>query len=101
MQRWGLFAFLGKQESYLNKAIDPLLIWVVDRNTGMWISGRTAFYVIGSKKVFGPMGYEALPFGSLKEAKRFSLENGGQPMLLHEIRIQKIVPQWKYSQRKE
>jgi nitrous oxide reductase accessory protein NosL len=96
-----LFAFLGKQELYLDNIIDPLLIWVVDRNSGMWISGRTAFYVIRSKKVFGPMGYEALPFSSLKEAENFSIENGGNPILFHEISIQKIVPQWKYRQRKE
>jgi len=96
-----LFAFLGKQNMYVEKTIDPLLIWVVDRNSGMWISGRTAFYVIGSKKVLGPMGYEALPFSSLKEAERFSIENGGDPMLFHEISIQKIVPQWKYNQRKK
>jgi copper chaperone NosL len=96
-----LFAFLGKQDLYVDKTIDPLLIWVVDRNSGMWISGRTAFYVIGSKKVFGPMGYEALPFSSLKEAERFASENGGNSMLFHEISIQKIVPQWNYSQRKK
>jgi nitrous oxide reductase accessory protein NosL len=96
-----LFAFLGKQELYLDKTIDPLLIWVVDRTSGMWISGRSAFFVIGSKKVFGPMGYEALPFSSFKEAERFSIENGGNPKLFNEISIQKIVPQWKYSQRKE
>jgi copper chaperone NosL len=75
-----LFAFLGKQELYVDKTIDPLLIWVVDRNSGMWISGRTAFYVIGSKKVFGPMGYEALPFNSLKEAEEFTLQMGGTPL---------------------
>ena len=92
-----LFAFLGKQELYVDKTIDPLLIWVVDRNSGMWISGRTAFYVIGSKKVFGPMGYEALPFNSLREAEEFTSTNGGDTSIFSEITIQKIVPNWKYS----
>jgi nitrous oxide reductase accessory protein NosL len=96
-----LFAFLGKQDLYVEKNIDPLLIWVVDRNSGMWISGRTAFYVIGSKKVFGPMGYDALPFNSLEEAKRFSIENGGNPFLFNEISVHQIVPQWKYNRYKK
>lgn len=91
-----LFAFLGNQDLYIDSPIDPLLIWVVDRNTGMWISGRTAFYVIGSKKVFGPMGYEALPFNSIKEAKEFTVENGGITTIFSDISIQNMVPNWKY-----
>jgi nitrous oxide reductase accessory protein NosL len=93
-----LFAFLGKQELYVESPLEPLLIWVVDRNAGMWISGRSAFYVVGSKKVFGPMGYEAFPFSSLKEAEEFAAENGGSAIIFGEITIQKIVPQWKYTQ---
>ena len=91
-----LFAFLGKQKLYVDTAINPFLIWVVDRNSGMWISGRTAFYVIGSKKVFGPMGYEALPFNSLKEAEDFAVENGGAAVTFGDVTIQKVVPRWKY-----
>jgi nitrous oxide reductase accessory protein NosL len=91
-----LFAFLGKQDLYVDSLIDPLLIWVVDRNTGMWISGRTAFYVIGSKKAFGPMGYEALPFNSIKEAEEFTVENGGITAIFSDVRIQNVVPNWKY-----
>ena len=94
-----LFAFLGKQALYVDKTIDPLLIWVVDRNSGMWISGRTTFYVIGSKKVFGPMGYEALPFNSLKEAEEFTITNGGSTSIFSEVTIQKVVPNWKYSDK--
>jgi nitrous oxide reductase accessory protein NosL len=94
-----LFAFLGKQELYVEKTIDPLLIWVVDRNSGMWISGRTAFYVVRSKKVFGPMGYEALPFNSLKEAEEFTTTNGGDTSIFSKVTIQKVVPNWKYSDK--
>jgi nitrous oxide reductase accessory protein NosL len=80
----------------VDTAINPFLIWVVDRNSGMWISGRTAFYVIGSKKVFGPMGYEALPFNSLKEAEDFAAENGGAAVAFGDVTIYKVVPKWKY-----
>ena len=91
-----LFAFLGRQTLYIKPAVTPLLIWVVDRNTGMWISGRTAFYVIGSSKVFGPMGHEAFPFNSLQEADAFAAENGGTTAIFREVTIDKVVPLWKY-----
>jgi len=94
-----IFAFLGKQDLYVDAPVDPLLIWVVDRHTGMWISGRTAFYVIGSKKVFGPMGYEALPFNAYKEAKEFAVENGGKTAIFSDVTIEKVVPGWKYPER--
>ena len=91
-----LFAFLGKQAQYVDTPVVPLLIWVVDRNAGLWISGRAAFYVIGSQKVFGPMGYEALPFNSAQEAEAFAAENGGQTTIFSEIAIQDVVPGWQY-----
>ena len=56
-----MFAFMDNPSKYVGRPLDPFLIWVVDRNTGMWISGFAAFYVIGSTKEFGPMGYEAFP----------------------------------------
>lgn len=89
-----LFAFLGGQTRYVDAPIDPFLIWVVDRNTGMWISGRTAFFVVGSSKVFGPMGHEAFPFNSRVEAQGFALENGGRPLGFDQVTIDQIVPQW-------
>jgi nitrous oxide reductase accessory protein NosL len=94
-----LFAFLGKPEAYVDAAMEPLLIWVVDRTSGMWISGRTAFYVLGSKKVFGPMGYEALPFNSRSEAEAFAAKNGGETTSFNDITIQKVVPGWQYPQK--
>jgi len=92
-----LFAFLGKQHLYIDPPIDPLLIWVVDHNTGMWISGRAAFYVIGSKKVFGPMGYEAFPFNTIKAANEFAVDNGGTITFFNDVTIHNVVPNWKYS----
>ena len=91
-----LFAFLGKQSLYVDTPVEPFLIWVVDRNSGMWTSGRTAFYVIGSSKVFGPMGYEAFPFNSIAEASAFAAENGGTAVNYGDVTIEKIVPGWHY-----
>jgi nitrous oxide reductase accessory protein NosL len=91
-----LFAFLGNQSLYTEPPIKPFLIWVVDRNSGVWTSGRTAFYVIGSSKVFGPMGYEAFPFNSMKEASEFAVQNGGAAVNYGEVTIEKIVPGWQY-----
>jgi nitrous oxide reductase accessory protein NosL len=91
-----LFAFLGNQSLYTEPPIKPFLIWVVDRNSGVWTSGRTAFYVIGSSKVFGPMGYEAFPFNSMKEASEFAVQNGGSAVNYGEVTIEKIVPGWQY-----
>jgi nitrous oxide reductase accessory protein NosL len=94
-----LFAFLGKQDLYVDTPLDPLLIWVVDHNTGMWMSARTAFYVIGSKKAFGPMGYEAFPFNSIKEANEFAVGNGGMTAIFSDVTIQNVVPNWKYPEQ--
>jgi copper chaperone NosL len=96
-----LFAFMGEQSLYVDPSNidppgDPFLIWVVDRNSGMWTSGRTAFYVIGSSKVFGPMGYEAFPFNSIAEASEFASENGGTAVNYGDVTIEKIVPGWVY-----
>ncbi|GAB6905863.1 conserved exported hypothetical protein [Desulfosarcina cetonica] len=96
-----LFAFLDNPSRYMKSPVEPFLIWVVDRHTGMWISGRTAFYVIGSSKVFGPMGYEALPFNSIAEATAFAAENGGRAVDFGEVRIKAIVPGWEAPNKTE
>lgn len=92
-----LFAFLGRQTLYVKSPVTPFLVWVVDRTSGMWISGRTAFYVIGSTKVFGPMGYEAFPFALLEDADAYSVENGGKVANYGAVTIDKVVPQWRYN----
>ena len=92
-----LFAFLGRQDLYVEKTVTPFLIWVVDRTSGMWISGRTAFYVIGSSSVFGPMGYEAFPFALLEDARSYATENGGTAAGFGTVTIEKVVPQWRYK----
>jgi len=92
-----LFAFLGRQTLYVKSPVTPVLVWVVDRTSGMWISGRTAFYVAGSDKVFGPMGHEAFPFALSSEAAMFAAENGGTVLDYEEVTIDKVVPQWRYA----
>jgi len=92
-----LFAFLGRQDRYLKSPVTPFLVWVVDRTSGMWISGHTAFYVIGSTNVFGPMGYEAFPFALLEDAKAYSAGNGGEVASYGAVTIEKVVPQWQYN----
>jgi nitrous oxide reductase accessory protein NosL len=91
-----LFAFLGSQTHYVQTAVRPHVIWVVDRSSGMWISGRGAFFVIGSTKVFGPMGFEAFPFSTLTDAQDFAARNGGRAVGFEDVSIDKIVPHWKY-----
>ena len=91
-----MFAFLGKPTRYVDHQVTPFLMWVVDRNAGMWISARAAFYAVGSAKVFGPMGYEAFPFNSRREASDFVRENGGQVASFGEVTIHQVVPNWNY-----
>ena len=64
--------------------------------SGIWISGRAAFFVIGSTKVFGPMGFEAFPFSTLMDAQDFAARNGGRAVGFEAVGIDKIVPHWKY-----
>jgi nitrous oxide reductase accessory protein NosL len=91
-----LFAFLGRPSLYVQPERSTHVIWVVDRTTGMWISARAAFYVIGSAKVFGPMGYEALAFGRVEDARAFADRNGGRVAGFVDVTIEKVVPRWKY-----
>ena len=94
-----LFAFLGNQPIYTDNPLEPLLVWVVDRDSGMWISGKAAFYVLGSTQVLGPMGYEALPFALRKKATDFAAQSGGSVAFFDEVSIWKIVPNWQYPKQ--
>jgi nitrous oxide reductase accessory protein NosL len=92
-----IFAFLDEPARYADAKVEPFLIWVVDRATGMWVGARAAYFVIGSQKVFGPMGYEAFPFNSLDDAKIFAAENGGKAVIFGGVTIEKIVPEWNFT----
>lgn len=94
-----LFAFIGNGALYVDRPAAPLFTWVIDRNSGMWISGLAAFYVVGSSTAFGPMGFEAFPFNSLEEARGFAAENGGRTAGFADVTIEKIVPGWRYPEK--
>lgn len=51
-------------------------VWVKDFKTGLWLDGKEAHYVIGSKEM-GPMGKELIPFATEVSAKEFQAANGG------------------------
>lgn len=44
-------------------------IWVKDYESGKWIDGKKAFYVVTSK---GPMGYDLMAFQSRISAQKFA-----------------------------
>lgn len=55
---------------------DITAIWVKGFNSGEWLDGHKAVYVVGSK-VMGPMGKELIPFNNADTAKEFQAANGG------------------------
>jgi len=51
---------------------------------GQWIDAKTAFYVVGSKKM-GSMGPTFASFSNEADAKKFAAENGGKVYKFGEI----------------
>ena len=86
-----LFEFLKFDGKYVKMDIAPLRIWVIDYPTGTWISGRTAYYVVGSGKQ-GPMGWEAFAFDWKKAAKDFTVKEGGKVQAFSKVDIGDIKP---------
>ncbi len=84
-----MFAFLADSAKYAGKKTAPFLMWVIDRETGAWISARTAYYVIGSSQK-GPMGKEAFTFDKIAAAKAFVQNNGGKAVIFQGVTIDKI-----------
>jgi nitrous oxide reductase accessory protein NosL len=85
-----MFAFLKNPDQHAISGFKPQLIWVIDFKSGSWISGRTAYYIVGAKDVYGPMGFEALPFDKKNDADSFVAKNGGRILLFGEVTIEKI-----------
>ncbi|MGA7874646.1 MAG: nitrous oxide reductase accessory protein NosL [Desulfoferrobacter sp.] len=85
-----LFNFLQDSKKYAKTEVKPVMIWVVDYPTGTWISGKTAYYVVGSK-VDGPMGQEAIAFSRQSDAKDFAAKQGGKVLTLQEVTMDKIM----------
>ncbi len=87
-----LFEFLKNPKKYVKGDVKPFLLWVIDYPTGTWISGRTAYYVVGSK-VQGPMGYEAFAFDKKEAAGEFARKDGGKVLSFSDMSADKIKPQ--------
>jgi copper chaperone NosL len=85
-----LFAFLENPDYYVTSGFSPQLIWVIEFNSGRWVSGRSAYYIVGAKGVSGPMGFEALPFYKKSDADSFAGHRGGIMLLFGEVTIEKI-----------
>jgi len=65
---------------YFNNKKGITDILVQDYYTLKTINAKKAFFVVGSD-VYGPMGYELIPFKDKKSAKSFSLEHKGKEVL--------------------
>ena len=85
-----MFAFLKNPGQYGGSGPEPHLIWVTDFNSGSWIGGLSAYYVIGAQNVYGPMGFEAFPFNKKSDAGSFAGKNGGKIFLFKEVTVAKI-----------
>ena len=85
-----LFKFLNDSAKFVGSKVQPFLIWVVDYNSGAWIGGRAAYYVVGSGKK-GPMGKEAFVFDKMVDAKKFAEMHGGKAIIFGGVSIGKIM----------
>jgi nitrous oxide reductase accessory protein NosL len=86
-----LFEFLKHPRKYVKKDVVPFRIWVIDFPTGAWISGKTAYYVAGSRQ-HGPMGLEAIVFDKKKAAGDFVRKEGGKVMVFAQVTIDDVKP---------
>jgi nitrous oxide reductase accessory protein NosL len=81
-----LFNFMNAMDqfdkSHTVGDVDKVL--VKDFNTGEWLNGSDAYYVVGSKKM-GPMGKELIPFSDQDSAMKFHEEYAGSVMLYSQI----------------
>jgi len=85
-----MFTFLENPDRYLKAGFSPQLIWVIEFNSGRWISGRSAYYIVGAQDVYGPMGFEAVPFDKKSDAESFAGQHGGKILLFGDLTIEKI-----------
>jgi len=81
-----MFNFMSSMGQFdkANSMDDVAAIFVKDFNTGEWLNGTDAFYVVGSK-LMGPMGKELIPFKDKAAAMEFHQEQGGNMMGYSEI----------------
>lgn len=89
-----LFEFLKHPREYVKKDVVPFRIWVIDFPTSAWISGKTAYYVTGSRQ-HGPMGLEAIVFNKKKAAGDFAGKEGGKVLTFDQVTPDAIKPDTK------
>lgn len=73
-------------------------IWVKDYYTLAWIDGRAAWYVVGSD-VYGPMGHEFIPFGSVAAAENFRTDHKGTKVLRFDEITEPLVQSMRQGQK--
>jgi nitrous oxide reductase accessory protein NosL len=84
-----LFEFLKHPRKYVKTDATPFRIWVVDYPTGLWVGGKTAYYVIGSG-IKGPMGSEIIAFDKKKAAGDFASKEGGKVLTFAQATIDAV-----------
>ena len=84
-----LFEYLKNSTAYSETKSKPAHIWVIDYDTGSWIYGKNAFYVVGSSEA-GPMGKEAFPFMNKDTAATFAAANQGKVLFFSKVTIDAI-----------
>lgn len=74
-----MFKYLFNLEKYApgKRASDVGAIFVTEYYDMKSVPARKAYYVIGSN-VYGPMGRELIPFGSMKDALEFKKDHKGK-----------------------
>ena len=79
-----LFGWLTDSKNRPSSTGRSGMIWVTDFKSGRWISGSTAYYVIGSGTM-GPMGAEAIAFDRRAQAVEFARSEGGQVLTFEKV----------------
>jgi len=81
-----MFNFMSSMDKHdkAHSMDDLAAVWVKDFNSGKWIDGTKAHFVVGSK-MMGPMGKELIPFADHAAAMKFHQEQGGNMIMYAEI----------------
>ena len=87
-----MFTHMARSASSADESARPFLVWVIDHPSGAWIGGRAAYYVVGAKDQWGPMGLEAFAFHRKSVAMAFAREHGGRMLLFGEVTPERIKP---------
>ena len=85
-----LFEYLKNPDRYGGKKVMVKFMWVVDFSTEQWIYAQNAYYVTGSNAA-GPMGKEAFPFVSRKNAETFAANYSGKVRPFKDVTIDEIL----------